>query len=755
MSTIHILGIRHHGPGSAKNVKAFLEETKPDIVLVEGPPEGNDLLQWVVHEEIKPPVAILAYMPDNPKRAVFYPFAEFSPEWQAIHYGVSKNIPVRFIDLPLANSFALEEEKEKQKNPQSVNNNAFKNSETEIGEGETEILQHDPMRYLAEAAGFTDGEKWWEYMFEQRISNEQVFDAVSEAMQSLRESFPEKENRNEKLREAHMRKMIRQAEKEMFNTIVVICGAWHAPALANMPKQKDDNELLKNLPKVKVETTWIPWTYHRLTFWSGYGAGIQSPGWYDHVWTHTKDVEVQWMSKVAQLFRSKDMDTSVAHVIEAVRLSEALASLRNFSRPGLDELNEATLSVLCNGESILMHLIREELIVSDKIGAVPEEIPKPPLQIDLEKLQRRLRLPAEASFKDYTLDLRKESDLERSQLLHRLLLLEIHWGVKTFVAGKGTFKEQWRLQWEPEFSIQIIEKGAWGNSIEEAATNFVIHIANESSSLKQISELLQNSIPAEIPKAIEVLMKQLDNLAATTSDVIQLMEVLPELVSASRYGNVRQTDADLMLQLVNSMITRICISLPAACSNVDEDAANKLLDLFFKLNDAIAVLQQADQINEWQQTLMVIAENKNAAPAVSGYSTRLLSDFKILTGESLAKKFSFALSTASQPEIAAAWLEGFLKGSGTILLLDHDLWNLVNNWVLQLQEGTFVQLLPIMRRTFAQFTNAERRKLGEKVKSGESSSITARFKETNFNHERAENAIPIVLKLLGINSEYQ
>src|SRR6185369_9589039 len=100
---IHVLGIRHHGPGSAKNVKAFLEETKPDIVLVEGPPEGDNLLQWVVHEEINPPVAILAYMPDNPKRAVFYPFAEFSPEWQAIHYGVSKNIPVRFIDLPLAN----------------------------------------------------------------------------------------------------------------------------------------------------------------------------------------------------------------------------------------------------------------------------------------------------------------------------------------------------------------------------------------------------------------------------------------------------------------------------------------------------------------------------------------------------------------------------------------------------------------------------------------------------------------------------
>lgn len=46
---IHILGIRHHGPGSARNVKAFLEETKPDIVLVEGPPEADAILQWQIN----------------------------------------------------------------------------------------------------------------------------------------------------------------------------------------------------------------------------------------------------------------------------------------------------------------------------------------------------------------------------------------------------------------------------------------------------------------------------------------------------------------------------------------------------------------------------------------------------------------------------------------------------------------------------------------------------------------------------------
>ncbi len=86
------------------------------------------------------------------------------------------------------------------------------------------------------------------------------------------------------------------------------------------------------------------------------------------------------------------MDTSVAHVIESVRLASSLASLRHLSKAGLEELNEATLSVLCNGEDILLRLVQDELIVSNKIGEVPVDIPKPPLQVDIEKLQKKLRL---------------------------------------------------------------------------------------------------------------------------------------------------------------------------------------------------------------------------------------------------------------------------------------------------------------------------------------------------------------------------
>jgi hypothetical protein len=750
--SLHILGIRHHGPGSARNVKDFLEKLKPDIVLIEGPPEADTILKWSDHKELKPPVAILCYQPDEPQHSVFYPFAEFSPEWQAIQYAKKQKIHVRFFDLPIAQHLAIEKEireQQKRKEDDDLSEPVHLNNNEAAPEEIIYDIKTDPISYLAEAAGFEDGEKWWEQMFEHRHKSEQVFDAVAEAMQVLRELLRLKENRLEMLREAYMRKMIRHAEKEMFQNIAVICGAWHAPALLKMPSQKEDNELLKSLPKVKVECTWVPWTYERLSYYSGYGAGITSPGWYDHVWHHPKDDGTRWMSKVARLFRKNGMDTSVAHVIEAVRLAESLASLRQYSKAGLEELNEATLSVLCNGEDIRLGLIQNELIVSNKIGGVPTDIPKPPLQVDIEKLQKKLRLPPTADFKDYTLDLRKENDLERSIFLHRLRLLGLKWGEQSQVLGKGTFKEQWRLQWDPAFSVDIIEKGTWGNTVEEASNQFVIQQAKNSNSLQIVSELLQQVLPAELTGATELLIQQINNLAAASGDVLQLMEVVPSLVSVSRYGNVRKTDAQLVLNIVESMITRICVSLPNATTGIDEEAAQNLLDLFYKLNDAINVLQQLPITAQWQATINIISQSTQSAPVIAGYATRLLKDYSLLEGENLVRTFNYRMSRTNAPDVSAAWLEGFLKGTGTILLIDNELWNVVNEWVAHLDEETFKQVLPLLRRTFSHFSSPERRKLGEKVKSGAGTIGVMKPTDFDFDHDRATQGIPIVLQLFG------
>ncbi len=85
---IQIFGIRHHGPGSARSLLQALNHFAPDVVLIEGPPDAESLIPGVAHAGIQTPVAMLVYNPKNLSQASFLPFAEFSPEWQAMRYGL-------------------------------------------------------------------------------------------------------------------------------------------------------------------------------------------------------------------------------------------------------------------------------------------------------------------------------------------------------------------------------------------------------------------------------------------------------------------------------------------------------------------------------------------------------------------------------------------------------------------------------------------------------------------------------------------
>jgi len=99
---VRVLGIRHHGPGSARAVLAALDELQPDRVLIEGPPEADALVALVADPELVPPVALLVYRNDAPAAAAFWPFAVFSPEWQALTWSARHQVPVAFMDLPAA-----------------------------------------------------------------------------------------------------------------------------------------------------------------------------------------------------------------------------------------------------------------------------------------------------------------------------------------------------------------------------------------------------------------------------------------------------------------------------------------------------------------------------------------------------------------------------------------------------------------------------------------------------------------------------
>jgi hypothetical protein len=768
--SLHIFGIRHHGPGSARSLRQALEALRPDCILVEGPPDAADALPLLAHRQMKPPVALLIYPPDQPQRAVFYPFAVFSPEWQALGYGLARKIAVRFMDLPQSHRLAVEDDHESQiPDPESQDSHP----ESQISDPESRI-HDDPIGQLAAAAGYSDGERWWEHMVEHRRDGADLFAAILEAMAALRESAlpadqpveqggasPDirREVQREAQREAWMRKTIRAAAQEGFKRIAVVCGAWHAPALTieagNTPSAKDDEELLKGLPKVKTQATWTPWTYGRLSYHSGYGAGVESPGWYHHLWTSRDNVPVRWMARVARLLREEDLDVSSAHVIEAVRLAETLAALRDRPLPGLSELNEATQSVFCFGNDLPLRLIHEKLIVGETLGAVPEETPLAPLQQDLAREQKRLRLPAEALERTYDLDLRKPNDLDRSRLLHRLSLLSVSWGETQRAGGKGTFHEIWRLRWQPELVVALIEAGVWGNTIYGAATAFARDAADRARELPALTDLLDQSLLADLPGAVSHVTARLQAEAAVASDVAHLMDALPPLANVQRYGNVRGTDATMVSEVVAGLVARVCIGLPGACASLNDEAAAAMFDRVVSVNASIVLMQNEEHLRSWRGAMTRLADQRGLHGLVAGRCCRLLVDAGEFEADEAARRLSLALSTANEPAQAAAWIEGFLKGSGLLLLHDETLWRTLDEWLTALPGDSFTALLALLRRTFSTFTSPERRQIGERARRGMAgvsrAAIDEQSRAGDFDHVRAEAVLPLVARLLGLN----
>lgn len=768
---VKVFGIRHHGPGSAKSMIQALTDWQPDCILIEGAPDADGFIHHVANENLKPPVALLIYNPKNLQQASYYPFADFSPEWQAMKFALKHKIQISFMDLPMQLSFAAEnkildispnidfdspqpEENSEDDSSDNVLSNHSDDSQYS-SKGTLSTIEKDPMRYLAELAGYSDSERWWEITFEQNENPASVFETILDMMVALRHTLNRTETQETLLREAYMRKIIRKSIKDGYQKVAVVCGAWHAPVLHDISKfkEKADNDAFKGFKKIITEVTWVPWSYNRLTTDSGYGAGVVSPAWYELLFSKRSNATVRWMTKAARLLRKEDLSASSAHSIEAVRLAETLAILRGRSIAGMDELEQATLSIFCDGHDKPMALIREKLIVGDVIGKVPPEIPQVPLQKDLEAAIKTARLSKEyATTEGMTkeLDLRKDTQLLASHLLHRLVLLNIPWG-KTMKGSQyrlGTFKEVWKLQWKPDFAIRVIDAAQWGNTVEEAVTRLVESKVININHLSELTILVEKALNAHVKNTFPGLIKRLQDLSALTEDVLILMDALPPLINIIKYGNVRGTHAGAVSQVVEQIIPRITIGLPASCLNTDDEATDIIFQKIQMTNASINLLSINIHTEGWLNALTQITKLNNIHGLLVGGCIRILYDKNIFDIHYTSQQMRLALSTGNDVSYSATWLEGFLHGSG-LLLIHHDtLWQILDKWVDGIDLERLKILLPVLRRTFSKFSPAERQKmlaLAQRTFSQTTTDMDSIEAENSwFNKERAESVLKTI-----------
>lgn len=739
--SFHLFGIRHHGPGCARSLERALEALRPDCILIEGPPEADELIRFAGDAALQPPVALLVYAPAEPRRAVFYPFAEFSPEWQAMLYANAHAVPVRFCDLPQTQRLALS----KQDDERAA---AGTEPETEADAGADAAVHADPLQWLAGAAGFSDTETWWDHLVEQRSDSLELFAAIAEMMAVVRNEIAASPNLLESRREAHMRSVMRQAEKQGYQRIAVVCGAYHVPALASMPSAKSDAELLKGLPKIKLAATWTPWSYGRLAFRSGYGAGVDAPGWYHHLWQRPQQAPLYWLTDVAGLLRRHDLDASPAHIIEASRLADTLAAMRERPRAGLEELQDAIRAVFCYDSDLPLRLIGSALLINDRLGTVPADVPMLPLTQDVQARQKSLRLPVRADVTDLDLDLREAAHLEKSVLLHRLALLGVDWGRSQVVHGKsGTFHELWRLAWEPEFAVRLIEASVWGGTLADAATACAISRAVAAATLPELTMLLEKILLADLRGAIDGAMQRIQAVSTLTPDLGFMLAALPPLVNVMRYGSVRGNDTGALAHVVDGLVARACIALPLGVRALADEAATQLMQQLIDADRAIRLSQRDDYLLDWYDALQHAATSDASHPLLAGRCTRLLGEQGRWSIEQTGAQLALRCSHAIDPLGSAHWLEGFLQGSGALLIHNEQLWRLINGWLSALPADTFVELLPLLRRTFGTFAAPERRELAERANGGNARPDAT--PPTAIDAGRAQRILPTLTLILG------
>ena len=703
---------------------AELDRIAPDAILIEGPADATDLIASVVAEGMSPPVALLGYAADDPSSAAFWPFAVFSPEWQAMIWAVRHHVPVEFCDLPAAVTLGAKTE-----DPDAGDQEHRASAEN--------LARTDPIALLAEAAGYDDPERWWDDVVETR-SEEGIFEAIAEAMTVLRDEVGDNspDAARDERREAYMRQVLRKTlKRDGVHKVAVICGAWHVPALrGKLPPASADSGILKGMKKTRTKLAWVPWTHSRLSFASGYAAGVVSPGWYHHLFTADPDTVVAgWFTGAAQRLRAQDLPVSSAHIIESVRLAQTLATMRGRQLEGLAELDEATLAVLCEGDRTLADLVHREVVMGERLGSVPADSPVVPLQADLTSTVKSLRLKQSPVAKEVVLDLRKPNDLAKSILLHRLSVLGIDWGQPLETTGTGTFKEGWLLTWRPELVIEVVLASVWGTTVSAAANAKIGDRAAASTQLSEITGLLEQTLLADAADALGPVLRALHARAAVDHDVDQLMAALPAIGRTQRYGDVRGTDVTALGAVARSLLLRICTGLPAAVTGLNDEAAQVITERISAVHETVALLSVAEDgaaengagengageadtdRRRWHKVLRSIADRADVNGVLVGRVTRLLTDADVFDSADAARRLGRALSRGATPVEKARWIEGFLGDSGLLLIHDPVLLPIIDSWLAGLGETAFVDALPLLRRTFGPFDAPVRRGIAEQL----------------------------------------
>ncbi len=722
-NTYNIFGVRHLSPGASYHLIQYLEEKKPKCILIEGPSDATELITNIAQKAVKPPIALLAYTTELPIETVLYPFAAYSPEYQAICWGIKKKLDVRFIDLPTDIMLKLRQERNAEKSETANDFYAFHN-----GLYDKVAKQYDEENY----------ESYWERNFEHNLNSGSFREGLAYQSGQIREMVVDMEYKTvphdfsyNLIREAYMRREIEKAINEGFKPedIVIIVGAYHVSGIDSALSAMSDEEL-KTIPRAASQLTLMPYSYLRLSSRTGYGAGNYAPYYFELMWQaiqkdNLNELPAIYLSKVAKYLRKKGYNASSASVIEAVRLANALSSMRSGSLPVLKDLHDAVITCFGGGELSPVAESINMVDIGTAIGSLPEGVSQTPVQEDMNQELKRLKLTnyKSAVAQELSLDLRenlkvktKEAafiDLNRSTFLHRLKVLNIHFAEQLRVSqDSATWAEKWILRWTPEVEIEIVEANLKGETLEIAAAFELKEQLDECTDVSLAAKIIRLACECHLTSLFDNALSALQALLVDSNNFKETANAAHELSVLIKYGDLRQFDLEPLKPILQQLFLRSSLLLVEASSCDDKAAAG--------ITQAINVMELVSQqqyelvdVETWQKELQALAWRDDLNTKLSGVAFSILLEHNLVTEDDCAKEVSRRLSPGIPADLGAGWFEGIASRNRYALISRVSLWKELDNYVEQLDDDEFFRSVVFLRRAFGEFEPNQKNSIAE------------------------------------------
>ncbi len=749
MKTPKFFGVRHLSPAAAYHLRQALDRAQPRLVLVEGPSDLNDQMEWLCHPETEFPAAILAYTKTPPVRTVLWPFAIYSPEVQAILWAHEHGVECRFMDLPssvflafregeensLRHGFAVPPPSEREAVSDDIAQEAPSKRELSPPQAVTEgVAQTTESVYQRlETLTGEDHDTFWERNFEQIENFEEYQTTCNTFGIHLREASADDPRRAAEtvVREAYMKRVVCQAIDAGISPekIFCVCGAFHVAGLEGNAPMSDGEE--KSLPRAEACATLMPYSYYRLTTRSGYGAGNKAPAYFELLWEalHTGGLgraPYLYLTRLAAAHRRAGNLTSSAEVIEAVRLAQTLCAMRGSKYPSLSDLRDASVTTMGHGQFSELALAAADTEIGKKIGFLPQGVARTSVQEDFYRQLKELRLEKfrTAELQRLDLDLREKlnvksegaalADLRRSFFLHRLRVLGVHFAALLPSRQEGaSWGEYWELRWTPEAEIEIVESALMGDTIQGAAAFALKERADQSASLGEAASIFQDAFLCGMPAAAQHALSVLQGLGVDAAAIADVADTAARLSLVVRYGDLRRFDAEPVVPLVKQLYLRACLTLAEACV-CDAQAAQAVT----KAMDQLNTLQLSHDFLEearWISLLEEISDRDDLNTRCSGFAMAILLERGAADEDLLAREVARRLSPGVPADLGAGWFEGLAGKNRYALIARLSLWRQLDDYLNTLDDETFRRALVFLRRAFADFSPKEKNDIAENL----------------------------------------